>query len=574
MKRSCNDRKCRLALIRNMASNENGAALIIGLMFVAILGLVGTTAVIMTTTDMKIGGNYKTSVQASNVAEAGINEALYRLSLFDDGGTAEPPSGSMINVNNITSNNAAISIDPNGLLSDGIDNDENGAKDDISDLNYNGTYDNRNWKAVILLSADAPAGLIDNTTFYTNTIQPSASWLEYSSSTDDGTALTIEFLKDTEDMDKDGDTAEIVFYDGNATLTNPYNVNSAGSPATGQPVVVITSKGRTAQAKSEIRVGAVHQPININGESAVMVDLSPTLTGSAIISGFNYDGSTTSSDCAGSCGASKWDSLPSFCSTNDVDNHGGPESYTYPNPSSPPPEKNKNWNDPNIDLFPATPTAPNNEEELGTEQDIPYGSKLEASGHKPGVWTTLPTDTVSPQTDVFGGDGGDDSTVSSPPIAWKKEAVSSWPTLAEVLGVFPETLTKILAGANVTEADMDNSGKLTTAPQGVIYINNLGGNELHITSSTPKNDEGWGLLYVTGDVDFQELEFKGLIYVEGDANVTGSFWLLGCIAIKGVTSGDFSAGNGTFLYSRDALGLFVNKGMKFIPVFWNDMGLS
>lgn len=60
-------------------SDENGAALVIGLMFVAILAMLGTAAVVMTTTDLKIGGNYKRSTQALSAAQAGLDEARARL---------------------------------------------------------------------------------------------------------------------------------------------------------------------------------------------------------------------------------------------------------------------------------------------------------------------------------------------------------------------------------------------------------------------------------------------------------------------------------------------------------------
>ena len=538
--------------------DEKGMVLVVGLLLIVVLMMIGTTAVMTSTTDMKISGNYKTSNQAFYAAEAGINEALYRLGLFDDG-TKAPPSGSMISINSIAGNNAAINIDPNGLLSNGIDDDVNGAVDDISDLNYNGTYDNRNWRAKIMLSSSAPAGLVGNTTFFTNTVQPSGNWIEYSSSTDGGTVLTIEFLKDTGDMDGDGNTSEIVFYDG--SLATPLNVNTPATPASGQPVVVITSTGKAPGGSiKKLQVRAVYQPINVNAEAAVMVKLNPTLTGSAIISGFNYDGSTTSANCAGSCGPAQWDSLPGVFNTNGIDNHGGKESYTYPNPSPPPPNINYNGNDINTTLLPAT-AAPNNQEELDEETKIPYGTKLESSGHKPGVWTPLAAGTVLPEADVFGGNN------TTP---WKVEAAPAWLTLAEVLGVSSEVLTGILAAANVTEADMNPSGILSVAPQGVIYINNAGGNLLKVTSATPNSDQGWGLMYIKGDVNFQNLEFKGLIYVEGDASITGSFWLMGCITIKGVTAGNFSASAGTFLYSADALKNYTNKGMKFKTLSWYD----
>ena len=59
--------------------NEKGMVLPLGLMFLAIISILGTTAVIVTTTDLKIGTNYRTSEQAFYAAEAGIEEARARL---------------------------------------------------------------------------------------------------------------------------------------------------------------------------------------------------------------------------------------------------------------------------------------------------------------------------------------------------------------------------------------------------------------------------------------------------------------------------------------------------------------
>ncbi len=277
--------------MRSTFNNENGAALVIGLMFLAILGLLGSTAVVLTTTDMKIGANHKTSVQAFNVAQAGIEEALYRLRMVDDGGTNPPPYGSMININGVTFN-AAIGVDPNGLLANNSDDDGNGVVDDISDLNYNGTWDNRNWKTKIMLKTSDDTDT--TTTILTPTIQPSASWLEYSSSTDDGNALTIEFLKDTEDMDGDSNYDEIVFYD--PTLLS-YNVEGlGGNHASGKAVVVITSTGKEQGSMKRIKVAATCMPVDLAAKASVMVNMSPNLTGSALISGFNHMLSTTDAD--------------------------------------------------------------------------------------------------------------------------------------------------------------------------------------------------------------------------------------------------------------------------------------
>ncbi|MBW1781908.1 MAG: pilus assembly PilX N-terminal domain-containing protein [Deltaproteobacteria bacterium] len=67
--------------------NENGAALVISLMFLAILAMLGSTAVVLTTTDMKIGANYKTSAQSFADADAGVN---YALSTMEAGLKASP----------------------------------------------------------------------------------------------------------------------------------------------------------------------------------------------------------------------------------------------------------------------------------------------------------------------------------------------------------------------------------------------------------------------------------------------------------------------------------------------------
>ncbi|MBU4287939.1 MAG: pilus assembly PilX N-terminal domain-containing protein [Proteobacteria bacterium] len=75
--------------VGTILSNEKGMVLPLGLIFLAIIAILGTTAVIMTTTDLKIGTNYKLSEQAFYVAEAGIQRAANALKAgvsngFDD----------------------------------------------------------------------------------------------------------------------------------------------------------------------------------------------------------------------------------------------------------------------------------------------------------------------------------------------------------------------------------------------------------------------------------------------------------------------------------------------------------
>lgn len=78
--------------------NQNGIVLILSLVFMGILALLGSTAMVLTTTDMKIGDNYKSSTQAFSAAQAGVAEAQSRLKgsatvsgyAGDTGATADP----------------------------------------------------------------------------------------------------------------------------------------------------------------------------------------------------------------------------------------------------------------------------------------------------------------------------------------------------------------------------------------------------------------------------------------------------------------------------------------------------
>ena len=60
-------------------NNENGMVLVVAIMIMSALILLGATAVMESTTDLRIAGNYKTNAIALYAAEAGIEEARARL---------------------------------------------------------------------------------------------------------------------------------------------------------------------------------------------------------------------------------------------------------------------------------------------------------------------------------------------------------------------------------------------------------------------------------------------------------------------------------------------------------------
>ena len=64
---------------RESLRDEKGMVLVVGLLLISVLLLLGTTAVMTSTTDMKISANYKMGNQAFYAAEAGVEEARARL---------------------------------------------------------------------------------------------------------------------------------------------------------------------------------------------------------------------------------------------------------------------------------------------------------------------------------------------------------------------------------------------------------------------------------------------------------------------------------------------------------------
>ena len=52
-------RKAKLASLHSIYSNENGIILAVSLMFLTILGVIGSAAYVISKTDIKITGNYK-----------------------------------------------------------------------------------------------------------------------------------------------------------------------------------------------------------------------------------------------------------------------------------------------------------------------------------------------------------------------------------------------------------------------------------------------------------------------------------------------------------------------------------
>lgn len=68
-------------------SNERGIALITVILLILVLSFIGAAAIVTSTTELQIGGNFKTSVQAFYNAEAGVQFALAQLKNKKSAGT-------------------------------------------------------------------------------------------------------------------------------------------------------------------------------------------------------------------------------------------------------------------------------------------------------------------------------------------------------------------------------------------------------------------------------------------------------------------------------------------------------
>lgn len=510
--------------IRVTYNNEKGFVLPVGLMFLGILALLGTTAVIITTTDLKIGTNYKLSKQAFYLAEAGISEATHRLNLQSSdsnfigeapGSTPTPGWGRYI------------------VLQTGADK----FKDD------------HDWD----LSGDSLDNDADASIDETGETHPEVATLQ----TIDGTELNYLIkiynkIEDSQFQNGDGANNEVVLYG------QDFGYGSDAPLIGTHPVKVIESIGFAGNnSKRTIKAEVTKLSLDIDAQAAMACDEGIKLTGNSFISGFNHDINTTSADNGKSTTDINGNALT--LRGNGVDNHGGKEDHAI----------SGNVDDSDILL------AINEDEDTADvnprldEVDIPYGAKIisDQSSYLPGAWTT------GDFVDQFGGDdiyGGNNVN------AWKDESpTNTWITLDQMLGISSEQLTDILDNANVTNADTSISGgnqKLNAAPQGVIYIDNgpAGTNRnFKIGAYTPSYNDGWGLMYVTGDFEAENLTFRGLIFVEGEIKISANFWVLGSIAVKGKDPS--GSGGADVLYSKGALDYKVGDAMKYVVLSWQEV---
>ena len=258
--------------------NESGIVLILSLIFLCIIAFLGSTAVVLTTTDMKIGSNYRDSTRALSAAQAGIAEALTRLkgasSASEYAGDTGATADSLWSAYILTDSNWSTADDPD----------------------YDGSYQNY-----------FPSGTnFTSTTPSVNTLQSSPDVFyfvkvrhkrEYDAEQAGHTTTNAHYT------DSDGSTATntsaspgsiIYFGDDPATVNNKEWVEftTAGTPSQreARPVDIIRSYGQSNGSLSVVEVEVKRVPLDFSAEAVVYAKNHVTSNGTVQADGNDHAG--------------------------------------------------------------------------------------------------------------------------------------------------------------------------------------------------------------------------------------------------------------------------------------------
>ncbi|MCK4236941.1 MAG: pilus assembly PilX N-terminal domain-containing protein [Candidatus Krumholzibacteria bacterium] len=261
-------------IIENL-KGESGNILVVTLLILFAISVLGATLAMVSSMDLKIAGNQRTTTQSLFVAEAGLNEAIHRISL---------PNPTNITVGGWTGNATIGESEP-----------------------YN-----PNWMARIYLTRPDAAPSSGPNVYSTGTLQdPSQPYLNYSVSSGTDRVLTIQHK--WRDLDGDGtrDANEIVRYD--PLQIPPENLTS------GFPVEVITVTGRSGNGERVIQAEIMKRMVLARTLGSLYTDKAVKLTGNCAFCGYNHSTNTPPGTRPNACNAWHLSSghLPGVSTTGD-----------------------------------------------------------------------------------------------------------------------------------------------------------------------------------------------------------------------------------------------------------------
>lgn len=525
-------------IVEAYLKNERGLALVVALMLLVLLTVMGLAAISTTTTEMQITSNERTDSQAFHAAEAGIKEVLYRSTL---------PS---LGTNSIANGGSYVTVD--GFPFDAAIRDP--ALTACGAANPSGNPDPC-WQYNIYFGAPL-AGANNVRSILSASDQAKLNY----GKTDQGVQVpvTVRYVTERDlknwglavyDLNGDGDVGvdgDLVYFNGDANAparlgaVGPAGVAVNGTADTAPPigtnsnlvVRLITAVGHSGKATKQIQLETTGFPVNPNANAAVQANIQVNFGGAGFISGYNHSEDTTPAD-AGSINNNLYNN-------NGCDNYsggagsGGCGMGTDPESNCP---ANKPCN-------------------------AEYSGKASATGSKPAIVTNSAVTTTGNAVEAWG--GNDDNT-----DGWKKvDPNLGFPSLAQLLGVDQQIVDQMLDSANTNP---------NACPSGVTYIDNKNSGQVYMPNQIPNCPKASGVLVVTGDMKItSQFEFRGLVYVQGDAELRGGAWLLGSMAIQGAATG-LTAANGTptILYSRNtvvnAVTAAMNQaGFAFTTLSWRE----
>jgi hypothetical protein len=228
-----------------MVRNERGNVLVIALLLVFATFIIGSMLAMMSGTDLKIAGNQELGTEAQFAAEAGLAEAVHRISVPNP--TNAVVGGSTINIS---------------------------LADDVKP--YDPAY-----KAYITMSS-AGNPTKTGSIFTAGTLQDlSGDPIAYSHPSGTNEVITIEHKWD--DLDGDGvrEVGEIVLYD--PAQVPPENFTK------GNPVDVITVTGRKAASRKTVQVEVTRLRLLAKTLGALYTDKAVEVKGTSDFCGWNHD---------------------------------------------------------------------------------------------------------------------------------------------------------------------------------------------------------------------------------------------------------------------------------------------
>jgi hypothetical protein len=254
---------------------ESGNILVVTLLVLFAISVIGATLAMVSSMDLKISGNQRTTTQSLFVAEAGLNEAIHRISLNNP---------TVMAVGGWTGNVAISDTEP---------------------------YD-PNWRTYIYLTDPGTAPNLAGSNIGTGTLQdPRNAYLEYSEASGTDGVLMIEHKWDDRDGDGARDANEIVRYD--PMKIPPENFSS------GFPVEIITVTGNSADGERIIQAEVTKRTMIARTLGALYVDKAVRLTGNCAFCGHNHDLNTPAWTRPNACNAYHLPTgnLPGVTSTGD-----------------------------------------------------------------------------------------------------------------------------------------------------------------------------------------------------------------------------------------------------------------